>query len=352
MFNQFGGGFGGGGGGGGFRDAFGRPQQQQQQAPRSKENLYGPDSAVSSLRQGKFPGHDAKHVWFVEFYAPWCGACNQLKPVWEALAGVLEGTVRVGAVNCEVEQALCAMHGATSFPTLKLLRGGASVSYDGRGDRTLEPLRDWALEQLPAAQLAPLSARRPETLDAFLAGPCAKAVAKAAAAGNQGEGACFVVLHREDATPAWLKALSFQHRQAGGFAEARGAGAETLAARLLAGAAVAMPTVVAACGGDAARTLSMPPPQGVAAGASLRRADVETFVEHVLRGDACAKAVARERPVLDPAKDYGRMRIAELRALLATRADACAGCVEKSDFVAAVLRLAAMEAAGGASGEL
>ena len=72
MFNQFGG-FGGGGmgGGGGFRDAFGRPQQQQQQQQqqqRSKENLYGPDSAVASLRQGKFPGHDAKHVWFVEFY--------------------------------------------------------------------------------------------------------------------------------------------------------------------------------------------------------------------------------------------------------------------------------------------
>jgi thiol-disulfide isomerase/thioredoxin len=349
MFNQFGG-FGGmGGGGGGFRDAFGRPQQQQQ--ARSKENLYGADSAVASLRQGKFPGHDAKHVWFVEFYAPWCGACNQLKPAWEALAGALEGLVRVGAVNCEVEQALCAMHGATAFPTLKLLRGGASVSYDSRGDRTVDAMAAWALEQLPAAQLAPLSARRPETLDAFLAGPCAKAVAKAAAAG-QGEGACFVVLHREDATPPGLKALSFHHRQAGGCAAARGAGAETLAARLLAGAAVAMPTVVAACGGDAARTLAMPAPRGVAPGAPLRRADVETFVEHVLRGGACAAAVTRERPVLDPGKDYGRMRIAELRALLATRADACAGCVEKSDFVAAVLRRAAQEAAGGASGEL
>jgi thiol-disulfide isomerase/thioredoxin len=324
MFNQFGGfgGMGGGMGGGGFRDAFGRPQQQQQ--ARSKENLYGPDSAVASLRQGKFPGHDAKHVWFVEFYAPWCGACNQLKPAWEALAGALDGFVRVGAVNCEVEQALCAMHGATSFPTLKLLRGGASVSYDARGERDPDALAAWALEQLPAAQLAPLSARRPETLDAFLAGPCAKAVAKAQAAGGGGDAACFVVLHREEATPPWLKALSFHHRLSAGFAEARGPGADGLAARLLAGEAVTMPTVVAACGGDATRTLAMPPPRGAAPGASLRRADVETFVEHVLRGGACAKAVARERPVLDVGKDYGRMRIAELRGLLATRGDACA----------------------------
>ena len=48
------------GGGGGF--------QQQQQA-RPTEDLYPPNSAVASLRQGKFPGHDAKHVWFVEFCA-------------------------------------------------------------------------------------------------------------------------------------------------------------------------------------------------------------------------------------------------------------------------------------------
>ena len=60
MFNQFGGGFGGGGfGGGGFGGGgfcgggFGRPQAQP---PRATENLYGADSAVASLRQGKFPG--------------------------------------------------------------------------------------------------------------------------------------------------------------------------------------------------------------------------------------------------------------------------------------------------------
>jgi hypothetical protein len=73
MFNQFGG-FGGGGGG---RDAFGRPMHgpgHAQQPQRSKENIYGADSPVQSLRQGRFPGHDAKHVWLVEFYAP-CAPC-------------------------------------------------------------------------------------------------------------------------------------------------------------------------------------------------------------------------------------------------------------------------------------
>ena len=81
----------------------------------------------------------------------WCSACGALKPVWEALVSDLSGVVRVGAVNCEVEKGLCAMHGASSFPTIKLFRGGASVAYDGRGDRSREALRAWALEQLPSA---------------------------------------------------------------------------------------------------------------------------------------------------------------------------------------------------------
>ena len=81
IFNQmFGGGedpFGGMGGGGGFPGGGGgrrRPrQQQQQEQEQPKDNLYGKDSTVTNLRQNKFPGTDAKHVWLVEFYAPWCG---------------------------------------------------------------------------------------------------------------------------------------------------------------------------------------------------------------------------------------------------------------------------------------
>jgi hypothetical protein len=249
------------------------------------------------------------------------------------------------------------MHGANSFPTIKLLRGGASVAYDGTAERTRDALRTWALDLLPTAQITPLSARRPDTLDAFIAGPCAKARARAAAAagadGTTGAdadadaGGCFVVCHKDsEATPAWLKALSFGVRGSAAFAEARGAGADAVAARLLAGDGT-LPAVIALCGGDPARALRAP---GLAPGAPLSRPGVETFIEHVLHGRACAGVVAREKPGLDVNEDYGRLRIAALRALLASRADACGGCVEKSDFVAAVMRHAAAEAAQAAGG--
>jgi len=286
---------------------------------------------VSNLRQGKFPGHTARSVWAVEFYAPWCAHCKQLASVWEALAGQAEGLFRVGAVNCEQEKALCAMYGATSFPLIKLFRGASSLALDGAAERSPEALRRWVLDNLPTSQLAPLSPRRPETLDAWIAGACAAGVAAGAEQGGEGAGACVVAFHREPATPAWLKALSFAQRGRVPMGEAKGHGVEALAASL---GVSELPVAVALCGGDRARTLAAPK--------GLTRAATEEWVASLR--EACAGVTARERPRLDVGSDYGALKVAQLRTLLASRGVACALCVEKQDFVAAVRLLAAQEA--------
>jgi len=41
----------------------------------------------------------SKEPWFVEFYAPWCGHCQNLTPEWEKLAKATEGMIKVGAVD-------------------------------------------------------------------------------------------------------------------------------------------------------------------------------------------------------------------------------------------------------------
>ena len=178
---------------------------QQQEQP--KDNLYGKDSAVKNLRRNKFPGTDAKHVWLVEFYAPWCGHCRQLKPTWERLAQELKGFVKVGAVNCEKEKGLCGMESVGSYPTIKVKKGGVSTTYEG--ERDLASLKQWALEQLPAS-IANL--RKPESLDKFLAGDCVNATyAK--------DGACVILFSDQVETPAWLKVASYTAKGRVAFAE-------------------------------------------------------------------------------------------------------------------------------------
>ena len=63
-------------------------------------------SKVISLTASDFKKKvvDSNEPWIVEFYAPWCGHCQQLEPSWEKAARILDGVVKVGAVNADVEK--------------------------------------------------------------------------------------------------------------------------------------------------------------------------------------------------------------------------------------------------------
>jgi len=92
---------------------------------------------------------------FVEFFAPWCGHCKKLAPIWEQLVKTLEeekAGIKTVQVNCDANKPTCKSYGVSGYPTLKLYQNGKEARYNGA--RTLEDLKKFAVETVPSTPVA------------------------------------------------------------------------------------------------------------------------------------------------------------------------------------------------------
>lgn len=86
----------------------------------------------------------------VEFFAPWCGHCKNLAPVYEELALAFEhakGKVQIAKVDADAERDLGKRFGIQGFPTLKYFDGKSDQPQDYKSGRDLESLSSFITEQ-------------------------------------------------------------------------------------------------------------------------------------------------------------------------------------------------------------
>ncbi|KAF3509656.1 hypothetical protein F2Q69_00002363 [Brassica cretica] len=76
----------------------------------------------------------------VEFYAPWCGHCKSLAPVYEKVATVFkqeEGVV-IANLDADAHKSLGEKYGVSGFPTLKFFPKDNKAGQDYEGGRDLD----------------------------------------------------------------------------------------------------------------------------------------------------------------------------------------------------------------------
>jgi len=86
----------------------------------------------------------------VEFFAPWCGHCKTLAPIYEELATKYEfakDKVTIAKVDADSEKDLGRRFGVQGFPTLKWFDGKSDTPEDYKSGRDLDSLSNFIADK-------------------------------------------------------------------------------------------------------------------------------------------------------------------------------------------------------------
>ncbi|XP_075903607.1 protein disulfide-isomerase TMX3 [Nelusetta ayraudi] len=117
-------------------------------------------------------------IWLVDFYAPWCGYCKKLEPIWYEVGDELKSSgspVRVGKMDATAYSGMASEFGVRGYPTIKLLKG--DLAYPYKGPRTKDDIVEFAnrvagpaVRALPSKQMFEHMLKRHNVLFVYVGG--------------------------------------------------------------------------------------------------------------------------------------------------------------------------------------
>lgn len=112
-----------------------KPKEEEPDDSDSKVVILTKDNFEETVLQ-------SSDLFIVEFFAPWCGHCKKLAPIYKEAAEKLSAKegVKLASVDCTQHADLCTKYDAKSYPTLKVFPLGKNKEVPElyEGGRTVE----------------------------------------------------------------------------------------------------------------------------------------------------------------------------------------------------------------------
>ncbi|MFA5352325.1 MAG: thioredoxin [Candidatus Gracilibacteria bacterium] len=81
-----------------------------------------------TFTDANFVAETASGVVLVDFWAPWCGPCQMMGPVIEALASEFAGKAKIGKLDVDENSQTAQRFQVMSIPTIKIFKDGKEVA--------------------------------------------------------------------------------------------------------------------------------------------------------------------------------------------------------------------------------